>query len=139
MTTTDITVSIVNPSALAPGYYASTITYAALGPNGQPIVNNNNQPISASLPVCLSVGNRLAYEYQVISPGFAAGNVLVSGQPPFVPTTGMLFMEAGTIQTLEADVYGLGPSQNVSLPLNVRAARSLLLRTAPCNSRRCSR
>lgn len=120
VTTTDITVSIVNPSSLAPGYYASTITYAALGPNGAPITNNNNQPISASLPVCLSVGNRLAYEYQVISPGFAAGNVLVSGQPPFIPTTGMLFMEAGTIQTLEADVYGLGPSQNVSLPLNVR-------------------
>ncbi|HTS51151.1 MAG TPA: DUF4214 domain-containing protein, partial [Bryobacteraceae bacterium] len=120
VTTTDVTVSIVNPSALAPGYYASTITYAALDSNGKPITNNNNQPISVSLPVCLSVGNRLAYEYQVISPGFAAGNVLVSGQPPFIPTTGMLFMEAGTVQTLEADVYGLGPSQNVSLPLNVR-------------------
>ena len=30
VTTTDITISIVNPSPLAPGYYASTITYAAL-------------------------------------------------------------------------------------------------------------
>ncbi len=120
VTTTDITVSIVNPYSLAAGYYASTITYAALDATGKPLVNNNNQPISVSLPVCLSVGQRLAYEYQVISPGFASGNVLVSGQPPFQPTTGMVFMEAGTTQTLEADVYGLGPSQNVSLPTNVQ-------------------
>ena len=120
VTTTDVTISIVNPSTLAAGYYASTITYAALNAAGQPVTNNNNQPISVSIPVCLSVGNRLAYEYQVVTPGFATGNVLVSGQPPFQPTTGMVFMEAGTVQTVEADVYGLGPSQNVSLPSNVQ-------------------
>jgi len=116
VTTTDVTVSIVNPSTLAPGYYASTLTYAALNAAGSPITNNNNQPISVSLPVCLKVGNSLAYEYQIVNPGFAAGNVVASGPPP----TGMLFLEAGTQQTVELDVFGLGPSQNVNLPANVQ-------------------
>ena len=119
VTTTEVTIAIVNPAnsnlgtpgGLAPGYYASTVTYSALDSTGTPIVSGTpgpGTPVQISIPVCLEVGNILSYDYYATSDN----TVVASG----LPTAGGLFMEAGSAQNVWGTVFASGPSQSPQLP-----------------------
>ena len=109
--TTDVTFSIVNPSTLLPGFYASTVTISALTNTGNPVLDGTGAPVAVSVPVCLTVGNNLEYEVYDTNTGTA----IASGPNPM---SGFLFMEAGlTPQVLLDEVFAIGPSQNVNLPV----------------------
>ena len=110
VTTTEVRIDIVNPSSLAQGFYASTVTYAATDGQGNHILDGNGLPVEVSIPVCLSVGNNLKYEYFALN----GGSVIASG-PAVDP--GKLFMLAGTQQDVIATIFAMGPSQNPSLPV----------------------
>ena len=120
-TTTDVSISIVNPSSLAPGFYASTITYAALNSAGAPVmttINGVSVPAQVVLPVCLAVGNNLDYLYATDF----NGNIVASGTPPAETPTGGLYVEAGFTgfvlgENVWGEVLALGPSQDPQLPV----------------------
>jgi hypothetical protein len=122
-TTTQFTISLSNLSGLANGFYASTITVVPNSAGGTP-----NATAAATLPVCLEVGNNYDATFMetvnapnAVPPPLGGGGANVVGPvgpntlipaAAFVTTPApSLFIEAGTIQTVQSIVLALGPSQ----------------------------
>jgi hypothetical protein len=105
-TTTAFTIGIVDPAALANGFYASTLEVT-------PIINGSPAPAQATqIPVCLEVGNNIDPVFEKITQSEAT----TPSEPAFDPSSFIippdgLILAGGLSQYVQLIINALGPNQ----------------------------